>query len=96
VLCLPVVLFIAVLPISVQGLGTTQAATVFFFARFAPGDKATQEAAVLAASLVTQFLGLICQVVVGVLCMRSSAGQELRSASDDAAAMDTATPEQRG
>ena len=34
---LPVVFFIAVLPISVQGLGTTQAAMVFFFARYAPG-----------------------------------------------------------
>ena len=34
---LPVVFFIAVLPISVQGLGTTQAAMIFFFARYAPG-----------------------------------------------------------
>ena len=36
---LPIVFLVAVLPISVQGLGTTQAAMVFFFARYAPGDR---------------------------------------------------------
>src|SRR5206468_261451 len=46
---LPVVYFVAVLPISVQGLGTTQATMVYFFARWAPGDHAAQQAAVLAA-----------------------------------------------
>ena len=86
VICLPVVLFVAVLPISVQGLGTTQAAMVFFFARYAPGDRSAQEAAVLAASLVAQFLGLICQVVVGLFCVRSRAGRELQNASRDSAA----------
>ncbi len=36
---LPVVMFIAVLPISVQGLGTTQAAMVLFFSPYVPaGD----------------------------------------------------------
>ncbi len=54
VAALPVVFFIAVLPISVQGLGTTQATMIFFFARYAPGDSHAQQAAVLAASLVGQ------------------------------------------
>ena len=43
----PVVFFIGVLPISVQGLGTTQAAMIFFFARYAPGDGTAQEAVVI-------------------------------------------------
>ncbi|HEY2900961.1 MAG TPA: lysylphosphatidylglycerol synthase domain-containing protein [Polyangia bacterium] len=86
IVCLPVVFFISVLPISVQGLGTTQAAMVFFFARYAPGDRTAQEAAVLAASLVNQVLALTCQVVVGLACLRSRAGRELRTASRAAAA----------
>lgn len=86
IVCLPVVFFIAVLPISVQGLGTTQAAMIFFFARYAPGDRAAQNAAVLAASLVGQFIALGCQVLIGLLCLRSRAGRELRSASRVAAA----------
>ncbi len=62
---LPVVFFIAVLPISVQGLGTTQAAMIFFFARYAAGDSHAQQAAVLAASLVGQVCALTFQVVAG-------------------------------
>jgi hypothetical protein len=90
--CLPVVFFVAVLPISVQGLGTTQAAMVFFFARYAPGDRAAQEAAVLAASLVGQFISLGCQLLIGVLCLRSRAGRELRNASRAAATFDASAP----
>src|SRR5262245_36195050 len=44
---LPVVFLVAVLPISVQGLGTTQATMVYFFAHYAPGEPAAQEAAVI-------------------------------------------------
>jgi hypothetical protein len=78
VVSLPVVFFIAVLPISVQGLGTTQAAMVFFFARFAPGHRAAQEASVLAASLVSQALSLGAQLLLGVACLRSRTGRDLR------------------
>src|SRR5262245_17605951 len=46
---LPVVFLVAVLPISIQGLGTTQAAMVYFFAHYAPGSQAEQEAMVIAA-----------------------------------------------
>jgi hypothetical protein len=74
---LPVVFFIAVLPISVQGLGTTQAAMVFFFARYAPGDRTAQEAAVISASLVSQTLALALQAVIGVVCLRSRVGRAL-------------------
>jgi hypothetical protein len=74
---LPVVYFIAVLPISVQGLGTTQATMVYFFARYAPGDAHAQQAAVLAASLVGQMCSLMLQAALGVACLRSRVGRAL-------------------
>ncbi|HET6283750.1 MAG TPA: lysylphosphatidylglycerol synthase domain-containing protein [Polyangia bacterium] len=85
VVTLPIVFFVAVLPISVQGIGTTQAAMVLFFARFAPGDRGAQEAAVLAASLVSQAIALTFQITVGLLCLRSSVGRDLRKATRAAA-----------
>ena len=78
---LPVVFFVAVLPISVQGIGTTQAAMVFFFARYATGDQTGREAAVLAESLVAQALALGFQSLLGVACLRSRIGRDLRRSS---------------
>jgi hypothetical protein len=86
IVALPVVFFVAVLPISVQGLGTTQAAMVYFFARYAPGDANARQAAVLAASLVAQVISLTVQATLGVLCLRSRVGRALRTAATSAAA----------
>ena len=72
---LPVVFFVAVLPISVQGLGATQAMMVLFFARYGTAAR------VVAASLVAQALSLVFQAVVGVSCLRSRVGRELRAAA---------------
>ena len=80
VAALPVVFFISVLPISVQGLGTTQAAMVYFFARYAAGDHQAQQAAVLTASLVGQALALSFQAVLGILCLKSRVGRALEAA----------------
>ncbi len=88
---LPVVFFIAVLPISVQGLGTTQAAMIYFFARYAPGDSHAQQAAVLAASLVGQVCTLTFQAVLGVACLKSRVGRALAAASAEAQAAPAAT-----
>jgi len=85
VVALPIVFFIAVLPISVQGLGTTQAAMVFFFARYGPGDAEAQKAAVLAASLSGQVLALVLQTALGIFCLRSRVGRELQTAAASAA-----------
>ncbi|HEY2728353.1 MAG TPA: hypothetical protein VGK52_00335 [Polyangia bacterium] len=85
VVALPIVFFIAVLPISVQGLGTTQAAMVYFFARYGPGNVEAQKAAVLAASLVGQALSLTLQTLLGIGCLRSRAGRELKTAAANAA-----------
>lgn len=79
---LPVVYFIAVLPISVQGLGTSQAAMVFFFARYAPGGTtASREAIVLAASLVGHAISVAFAVCVGLVCMRHPAARALAATS---------------
>jgi hypothetical protein len=75
---LPLVTFIAVLPISVQGLGTTQAAMIFFFARYAPGSA---DATVTAASIFMQAFGTILQAALGLVCLRTRTGQELRAAA---------------
>jgi hypothetical protein len=83
---LPVVFFVAVLPISVQGLGTTQATMIYFFARYAPGDSHAQQAAVLAASLVTPVCVLVFQAVLGVACLRSRVGRAVTAASAEAQA----------
>jgi hypothetical protein len=91
IVALPIVFFIAVLPISVQGLGTTQAAMVYFFARYAPGDVAAQQAKVLAASLFAQAGALMLQTALGVACLRSRVGRELRAATATATATTDAT-----
>src|SRR4051812_6646525 len=91
VAALPVVFFIAVLPISVQGLGTTQAAMIFFFARYAPGDSHAQQAAVLAASLVGQVCTLAFQVVLGLACLKSRVGRAVTEASAEAQAQTSTT-----
>jgi hypothetical protein len=83
---LPVVFFIAVLPISVQGLGTTQAAMIFFFARYAAGDSHAQQAAVLAASLVGQVCALTFQVVLGLACLKSRVGRAVTEAAAESQA----------
>ena len=86
VAALPVVFFVAVLPISVQGLGTTEAMLIYFFARYAPGDSHAQQAAVLAASLVMRVCILTFQAVLGVACLRSRVGRALTAAASEAQA----------
>jgi hypothetical protein len=87
---LPITFFIAVLPISVQGLGTTQAAMIYFFARFAHGSTAMQEASVIAASLVAQAIAFSFQALLGVVCLRSRALQA--SAKEQAAVAGAESP----
>ncbi len=81
VAALPVVMFIAVLPISVQGLGTTQAVMVLFFARYVPAGAGDPRAVVLAASLSAQAVALCFQVVTGLVCLRSRTARGLGEAT---------------
>jgi hypothetical protein len=78
------VFFIAVLPISVQGLGTTQAAMVYFFARYGPGDAEQQKAAVIGASIFGQAISTVFQLILGIACLRSRVGRELQAAAASA------------
>jgi hypothetical protein len=89
VLCLPIVYFVTVLPISVQGLGPTQELMIKFFAVYAAGATAGErEAAVLAASLLTQVVANVIQFCVGLLCMRSRLARGLWQANRAAAPED--------
>ena len=92
IVTLPLVFFIAVLPISVQGLGTTQAAMIFFFARYAPGDRQAQQTAVVAASIVATALATTLQALLGIGCLRSRIGQALKAAAASATAKPAVSP----
>lgn len=67
---LPVVALVTVLPISPAGLGTTQAALVYFFATYADGvtDDA-RSASVLAFAIVHFVYGTLAQLLVGLACV---------------------------
>lgn len=68
---LPMVFLVAVIPISVQGLGPTQGAMTFFFQQYAQGDAQQRAASVLAASLSAQAIATCVQILLGVICIRS-------------------------
>jgi len=79
ILCLPIVYFVTVLPISPQGLGTSQAMLIHFFLGYAPGaTDESRKAAILAASLVCQVIANIIQVSIGLFCMRNQLARDLR------------------
>jgi hypothetical protein len=59
---LPAVFFAAALPVSVQGLGLSQAAAIYFFAAYSPSGNA----AVLAYSLAMTGVSLVVQVTMGL------------------------------
>jgi hypothetical protein len=76
--CLPIVYFVAVLPISVQGLGTSQAMLILFFSTYAPGTTSeARAAAVLAAGLLSQAVAFVIQLTIGLACMRSQIARGL-------------------
>jgi uncharacterized membrane protein YbhN (UPF0104 family) len=85
ILYLPVIYFIGVLPIAVMGLGTTQAAMIYFLSSYVPGaTPAAAKAAILAASLGGQAVALVIQVTLGVFCMRNQLARNLRQPASSA------------
>jgi len=69
VMIIPAVTIASVLPISPVGLGTTQAALVYFFSDYAPGVSGDIRAAnVLAFSIVHFVYGIAASLVVGFAC----------------------------
>ncbi len=83
---LPIVFVVATLPIAPSGLGTAQAAAIALFSRFAAGTVDERQAAVLGYSLALQFLGLIGQAVLGVVCLRLATRGDTIEAADPPAA----------
>jgi hypothetical protein len=74
VLCLPLVYFVAVLPISPQGLGTTEFMMTTFFAKYAPGGSG---AAVVASSLAIRVVAMGVQSVIGFVCLRNQLARDI-------------------
>lgn len=67
---MPAVVLVASLPISPAGLGTTQAAMVFFFSNYAAGATAAdRSASVLAFGIVHFVYGVLGTLLVGLLCV---------------------------
>lgn len=79
VLYLPVVFAVASLPISVQGLGTSQMAAKYFFSEFSPrGD-----AAVLAYSLTMTAIATASNLAMGIV-LRAGAKLGLKEMTEEA------------
>jgi hypothetical protein len=87
ILYLPIVYFIAVLPIAVMGLGTTQVAMIYFLSSYVPGaahDPAKAAAAITAATLGSQAVALAVQATLGAFCMRNQLARSLRQPASTA------------
>jgi hypothetical protein len=80
---LPVVFLVAVLPISVQGLGTTQHIMVYFFGRYVAGSPDDQLRLITAASLTAQAVAFGFQALLGVVCLKSRVGRALQASAKE-------------
>jgi hypothetical protein len=85
-LYLPIVFAVAVMPISAQGLGTSQLLAIQFFAPYAAGNEDAQRAAVLAYSLYTIATWVPTQILIGLLSLRTEHGRAIRAATEAAKA----------
>jgi hypothetical protein len=86
ILCLPIVYFVTVLPISVQGLGTTQVMLNLFFNVYAPGNTVeARKATIIAASLFMQVVANVIQICIGFVCMRNQLARDLAKVQPEAA-----------
>jgi hypothetical protein len=75
-LYLPALMFIVGMPVSVQGLGPGQIASVTFFSAYTPGDATTAEATILACGFATAALTTVNAVIIGLCCLTSNAGRD--------------------
>ena len=75
-LYLPALMFIVGMPISVQGLGPGQIASVSFFSAYTPGDAASAEATILACGFAAAALTTLNAIAIGLCCLTSSTGRD--------------------
>jgi hypothetical protein len=67
---MPVVVIIQALPLAPAGMGTTQAALVYFFAQYAAGATADERAAHVFAFAIVQFVYMVAAtLLVGIVCV---------------------------
>lgn len=83
---LPAVMFIVGMPISVQGLGPGQVASVEFFSAYASGNPASAEASVLACGFANTALMTLSAVLIGLGCLATRTGRQSVAAVRSAAA----------
>jgi hypothetical protein len=70
---LPIIFFVASLPLTPYGFGTVQATAVHFLFRYAPGaDRLAQEAVVLAYSLSLSSSVLLLQALLGLIFLKAA------------------------
>jgi hypothetical protein len=73
---LPTVIFIVGIPLSVQGLGPGQVASVAFFAAYAQGEPAQAEATVMASSFAFTLLTTLYSALIGLGCLTTETGRQ--------------------
>jgi Lysylphosphatidylglycerol synthase TM region len=84
-LYLPIIYFIAVLPISVMGLGINQLTMAYFFFKFVPNHTPDDAKKLIEmASLGSQAVALAVQVGIGLFCMRNQLARNLRQPASTA------------
>jgi len=77
-LFLPVTFLVAAVPLPGQGVGVAQLIMREIFSPYASGDVVSQQAAVVGASFAGQFIAMMVQILVGLICLRSQLGSQLR------------------
>jgi hypothetical protein len=77
---LPLVYFVAVLPIAPAGLGTMQWTLVYLFSPYGP------EAAIVASSLASQGIAVVVQSLIGLICLRNQMARDLPARAGSQAA----------
>lgn len=75
-LYIPALMFIVGMPISVQGLGPGQVASVSFFSAYTPGDAATAEATILACGFAAAALTTLNAIILGLCCLTTRTGRD--------------------
>ena len=74
-LYLPALMFIVGMPLSVQGLGPGQIASVNFFSAYVPGDSAHAEAVILACGFAGAALTTLNAILIGMCCLTTNTGR---------------------
>jgi hypothetical protein len=72
---LPALMFIVGMPLSVQGLGPGQIASVSFFSTYVAGNPANAEATILASGFAAAALTTLGAVLIGLCCLTTATGR---------------------